>query len=172
MTIRLRYVPAILALMLVPAMQPAHAQESGRLQDRMSASDFYDAGLNKLSAQELAALNQWLATHQGAAAAGAAASTGAASAADTAEIKPARRSLFHKDKREAFTAHLVGHFTGWTGNNVVTLDNGQQWQQVGDDKPQCNSVDNPEVKVRPSLFGNWLIDVPSCNALVHVQRVK
>lgn len=175
MTIRSRYVIAALALVMVPAAQSLYAQESTRLQDRMSASDFYDAGLNKLSAQELANLNQWLATHQGTSTAGVAAAAGAAaSGADTAEIKPEhkRSFFFHRDKREAFKAHLVGHFTGWTGQNVVTLDNGQQWQQVGDDKPQCTSADNPEVKVKPSLFGNWLMDVPTCNLLVHVQRVK
>ena len=171
MMIRLHYVTAILALMLVPAMQPVHAQESGRLQDRMSASDFYDAGLNKLSAKELAALNQWLATHQGGA------TTGVASAGVASEVpmesKPTvTPSFFGNGDRHKFETRIVGHFGGFAGNSLVTLDNGQQWQQVGDDKPSCNPSDNPTVKVKPSLFHNWLMDVEGCNALVHVKRVK
>lgn len=165
MMIRLHYVTAVLALMLVPAMLPAHAQQSGQLQDRMSASDFYSSGLNKLSAQELATLNQWLAAHP-------TGSSGAVAEGMTETQPAAKRSFFGKIEHKAIEGHLVGHFTGWTGQNVVTLDNGQQWQQVGDDEPSCNASDNPSVKVKPSLFGNWLMDVHGCNKLVHVKRVK
>jgi hypothetical protein len=177
MRIRFRPVTAIAALLLVPALLPVFAQQAGNLQERMSAEEFYDAGLNKLSAQELSTLNQWLATHGGAAtgtAAPAAAAGSAAAAVTAAEpaIHPAAGTKRPTPKRQAFQAHIVGSFTGFSGDSLISLDNGQQWQQVGDDKPMCTSADSPQVKIKPTLFGNWLIDVPTCNLLVHVQRVK
>lgn len=174
MRIRFHPLTAIAALMLAPALLPAFAQQAGNLQERMSAAEFYDAGLNKLSAQELATLNQWLATHEGAstsAAAPAAAAVGNTAATEPA-IQPAAGTRRPSTKRQAFQAHIVGRFTGFSGDSLISLDNGQQWQQIGDDKPMCNAADNPQVKIKPTLFGNWLIDVPSCNLLVHVQRVK
>lgn len=174
MRIRFRPVTAIAILLLAPALLPAFAQQAGNLQERMSATEFYDAGLNKLSAQELATLNQWLATHQGtgtAAPAVAAAAVGSVAAAEPA-IAPAAGSRRPSTKRQAFEAHIVGSFTGFSGDSLINLDNGQQWQQIGDDKPMCTAADSPQVKIKPTLFGNWLIDVPTCNLLVHVQRVK
>jgi hypothetical protein len=174
MRIRFRPVTAIAILLLAPAVLPALAQQAGNLQERMSAAEFYDAGLNKLSAQELATLNQWLATHQGTAtgtAAPAAAAVGGAAALPPA-AQPAPSAQMLTTKRQAFEAHIVGPFTGFSGDSLISLDNGQQWQQVGDDKPMCNRADSPRVKIKPTLFGNWLIDVPSCNLLVHVRRVK
>lgn len=174
MRIRFRPVIAIAILLLAPALLPAFAQQASNLQERMSAAEFYAAGLNKLSAQELVTLNQWLATHGGAAtgiAAPTAAAGGTAAAAEPA-IHPAAGTERPTTKRQAFQAHIVGSFTGFRGDSLISLDNGQQWQQVGDDKPMCTSADSPQVKIKPTLFGNWLMDVPSCNLLVHVQRVK
>jgi len=173
MMLRFRPVTVALALLLAPALLSAVAQQAGNLQERMSAAEFYDAGLNKLSAQELATLNQWLATHQGAGiAAPAAAAAGSAAAAAEPAIRPVAGAKRPTTKRQAFQAHIVGRFTGFSGDSLISLDNGQQWQQIGDDKPMCNAADSPQVKIKPTLFGNWLIDVPSCNLLVHVQRVK
>lgn len=171
MMIRLHYVTAVLALMMVPALQPALAQQSGQLQDRMSASDFYNAGLNKLSAKELATLNQWLVTHQGGTSSGKA-SARVASEAPMESKAADTSSFFGKSDRHKVESRMVGHFAGFTGDSLVTLDNGQQWQQVGDDQTSCNASDSPSVKVKPSLFGNWLMDVHGCNKLVHVKRVK
>ena len=168
MRIRFRPLTAIAALLLAPALLPAFAQQAGNLQERMSAEEFYAAGLNKLSAQELSTLNQWLATHGGAATGSA---TAAAAAVEPA-IQPAAGTRRPTTNRQAFQAHIVGSFTGFSGGSLISLDNGQQWQQVGDDKPMCTSADSPQVKIKPTLFGNWLIDVPTCNLLVHVQRVK
>ncbi len=178
MRIRFRPVTAIATLLLASAVLPAFAQQAGNLQERMSAAEFYDAGLNKLSAQELATLNQWLATHEGSSV-GAGAASPAAAAADVSSaaaaepaIQPLAGTRRPSTKRQAFQARVVGSFTGFSGDTLLSLDNGQQWQQVGDDKPMCNAADSPQVKIKPTLFGNWLMDVPSCNLLVHVQRVK
>ncbi len=158
MTIRLRYLFA--ALLLVPAaVLSVHAQQVAPLQQRMGADEFKAAGLDKLTPQELTRLEQWLASHNKPA---------------VKMVDASGEPVFYASdkKRETVRAHLVGSFDGWHGSDQVTLDNGQQWRQVGTDKPMCMRAEKPAVKVRPSLMGNWLMHVDGCNDSVHVRRVK
>ena len=159
MMIRPRHLilPALLALSL--GCLSAHAQQTAGLQQRMSSSDFKAAGLDKLAPQELQNLDDWLSAH---------------SKVTTRVVTENGKPLFYPDahKRTRIDAHLVGHFDGWHGNSELKLDNGQVWKQIGADAPSCMTSDNPAVRVKPSLLGNWLMYVNGCNDNVHVQRVK
>ncbi len=137
----LSLLPALLTLL---CGRPAHAQQVAGLQQRMSASEFKAAGLDKLSPQELANLDSWLAGH---------------GKVVTKVVSASGKPVFYTDesRRKPIDAHIVGHFSGWNGHNLVTLDNGQQWQQIGSDQPYCGASDNPVAKIKPSLFGNWLM---------------
>ena len=159
MTLRSRYLilPLLLALPLLG--MSAQAQQTAELQQRMSDSEFKAAGLDKLSPQELAHLDSWLASH---------------GKVVTRVVSTSGKPVFYTDesKRRPINAHIVGHFGGWSGHNLVTLDNGQQWQQIGSDEPSCSASENPAVKIKPSLFGNWLMNVHGCNDTVHVRRQR
>ena len=148
--------PALLALL---CGLPAQAQQAAGLQQRMSPSEFKAAGLDKLSPQQLANLDSWLASH---------------GKVVTKMVSADGQPVFYanESKRRPIDAHIVGHFGGWSGHNLVTLDNGQQWQQIGSDQPYCGASDNPAVKIKPSLFGNWLMVVHGCNDSVHVRRQR
>lgn len=159
MSIRLRHLglPLLLALPLYCAS--VHAQDADRLQQRMSAAEFKAAGLDKLSAQELRNLDDWLGKH---------------GKTTTKMVDTSGQPVFYepKQKRSKFNARLVGHFSGWHGHDEFTLDNGQSWKQIGSDAPVCMSADNPEVKIKPSLFDSWLMYVDGCNGSVHVRRTR
>ena len=156
----MRLATVLVALLALPlAALAGSPDQAASLRQRMSAADFRAAGLDKLSADELAHLDAWLAAHP---------STG--SRVVDASGKPGFYA--GKQKRSAVEAHLVGNFSGWSGHDVVTLDNGQQWKQIGADEPACGSAEAPAVKVKPSLFGGWLMYVDGCNDSVHVERVK
>jgi hypothetical protein len=105
--------PATLALLLTAL--PVVAQQFSSLEERMSAADFKAAGLDKLSPQELQNLDNWLRTHQ-----------------QTKMVSASGAPVFYADNqpRDKFTTHLVGHFSGWAGHTVFTLDNGQVWKQA------------------------------------------
>lgn len=137
----------------------ARAQDTGALQQRMSQAEFEAAGLNKLSPQELQHLDNWLNTH---------------GKVTTHVVDASGKPVFYagEKKRRTIEAHLVGHFDGWHGNNEITLDNGQVWEQVGSDAPSCTTADNPKVKVKPSFMGNWLMYVNGCNDTAHVRRIR
>jgi len=160
MTLRSRYLilPLLLALPLVGVS--VQAQQAAGLQQRMSSSEFKAAGLDKLSPQELANLDRWLQTH-------------AHDKVVTRVVDSSGKPVFYAgQKRRKIETHLVGHFGGWQGHNVMTLDNGQVWKQVGSDTPACMTSDHPAVKVKPSIMGNWLMYVHGCNDDAHVQRVR
>ena len=150
-----RLIPLFAALLLGASV--SHAQQTAPLQERMSAAEFKAAGLDKLSPQELQNLDNWLGAH-----------AKVTKQVVTAEGKP----VFYMpdQKRSKIDAHIVGHFSGWNGHNVLTLDNSQTWTQNGSDAPSCNASDNPMVKLKPSLFGAWLMYVDGCNGDAHVER--
>jgi len=81
----------------------------------MSASEFRQAGLTKLSAQEKAALNLWLTRY-------AIKLYTAASGSQTADSASSSPS--------AIESQIDGTFKGWDGDTIFKLTNGQIWQQA------------------------------------------
>lgn len=159
MKIRFRTLAFASLLVLPLAGWPVHAQQAGGLQQRMGAADFKAAGLDKLSPQELAHLDAWLASHP---------------VVKTRMVSSSGKPVFYAEhaKREKIDTRIKGHFTGWRGQSEFTLNNGQVWKQAGSDAPECMSSDNPKVKLKPSLFDSWLMYVDGCNGDAHVERVR
>lgn len=147
----------LVALLLVPAF--VHAQQYTPLAQRMSEAEFKATGLDRLSPQQLQALDGWLRTHD---------------KPTTRVVDTSGKPVFYPDKAERRTiqAHLAGDFGGWSGDNELTLDNGQRWREIGSDTVSCNSSHAPAVTIRPSLFGNWLMHVDGCDGSAHVKRVR
>lgn len=148
----------LLSALLAIGCTALNAQQAG-LQQRMGPAEFSAAGLDKLSPAELQHLEQWLADH------------------DKTPVKVVDASgkpVFYTSgtKRQTIHAHLAGAFEGWHGKDVVALDNGQRWKQVGDDRPVCKRAEKPAVVVKPSILGNWLLYVEGCSDSVHARRVQ
>lgn len=137
----------------------ASAAGFSSLEERMSQSEFHAAGLDKLNPEELKALDDWLRTHY---------------ATTTTYVTPGGSPVFYPQEgdRETIEAHIDGHFTGWFGNSVFRLDNGQEWKQAESGGRSCGSVDNPKIKIKPMLMGSWLAYIESCSDSVRVTRVK
>ena len=147
-----------LALITLAAAGTVDAQDPSQptLEERMSQAEFHAAGLDKLSAEELARLNAWLAGH------------GATSG------RPGSRESFYPDPdaRTAVVAHIAGDFTGWRGKTVFRLDNGQEWQQTESGYRDVGMFHNPAVTIKPMILGSWLMVVEGCGCNLRVQRIK
>ncbi|MGH8234724.1 MAG: hypothetical protein ACREPU_11120 [Rhodanobacteraceae bacterium] len=139
------------------AVMPVMAQQFSSLEERMSAADFKAAGLDKLSPQELQFLDGWLRTHE-----------------QVKTISASGKPVFYPDNkpRDQFITHLVGHFNGWAGQTVFTLDNGEVWKQAESGAYSCPGIDNPQVTIKPMILGSWLMYVQGCNQSVRVERTK
>lgn len=127
----------------------------------MSAAQFHAAGLDKLSADELAQLNSWLREH-----------AGVTSAAAAAAAVPDRTGFHVDNTGSEFSTRVIGEFRGWSGKTTFHLDNGQVWQQVGHDSWGGVNLENPTIVIRPAFMGSWLLKVEGYNASTRVKRIK
>lgn len=138
----------------------AGASGFSSLEERMSQAQFHAAGLDKLSPEELASLNAWLAAHMG---------------GETQYVTPSGSPVFYPQDsaRESIESHIAGTFNGWRGATVFTLDNGQKWKQAESGSYACGPFENPKVTIKPMLLGSWLMYVEPCRSQsIRVTRVE
>lgn len=129
----------------------------------MSAAQFRAAGLDKLSPEELAALNQWLNKNVNAS---------AGVAAPAAAVIDDRIGLDDNSNSDGVTSRIIGKFNGWQGKTTFHLENGQVWRQVGNDKWSGVSLENPGMTIKPGFMGSWTLRIDGYNTTTKVKRVK
>lgn len=138
----------------------ALAQSPPTIEERMTGADFKAAGLDKLTPEELARLNEWL-QRNGQAVAGA----GVVPRED-------RRGFENSENRTEIVTRFVGEFRGWDGDTRFVLENGQVWQQVDTGTLSTGSLMNPVITIRPGAMGAWRLKVEGYNAFAQVRRIK
>jgi hypothetical protein len=164
----MRHAALSIALTLFAFAGPIAAQTFSTVEERMSAAEFREAGLDTLTDAQLQALNAWLQRDRRCVAPGAAATSPPASTNDTRGLRP--EAL---DDEADIVARLPGTFTGWEGGAVFRLDNGQVWRSV-DSGSSLRGVNlqNPRVTISKGVFGSWRLKVEGYNAVVKVERVE
>lgn len=75
-----------------------------------------------------------------------------------------------EDRKERFTARVVGPFRGWNGGTYFPLDNGQVWRQVGTDSNELPVAQNVEVEIYQSSAGYWRLKYDG--AWITVKRLQ
>lgn len=167
----------VLATGLVLTATMVGANNFSTLEERMTGREFRDAGLHKLSDEELAFLNRWIqlrslaegevpdwAGDRAAARPGDAPAAAAGPAGD--------RRGFPDGDRSEINSRLRGSFSGWRGDAVFELENGMIWEQAEPNVFAIPTLENPEVRIRPGLFGAWHLQVAGYNTRVRVRRVE
>ena len=157
-------------LCLAPAFA-AHAQRvvEGDLQKQMSAEEFKAAGLEKLSAQELAALNAWL---QHKVVQETSKAVEVAKEEGRKEVKEKNRGFFDFGSNEPIESTLVGEFTGFGKGKKYTLQNGQVWEQIEPASLSGVRKTDVSVKIKPGVLGNWFMKIDGYNTQAKVRRIK
>ncbi len=185
-------------VLLVPfALPSAQADEnpatpSGVLANTLTHEEFVRAGLQKLTPEELAALEAALIRHQQLASPPVAAATPAdnSTVIYTAPSSPAARQGAHlRRKNRGFRggtghkakpletdaelhSHIEGTLEGFSGRAVFVLGNGQIWQQrVPETVYFAKKLVNPEVILTRSFAGYKMLIVPA-DRVVFVKRVQ
>lgn len=155
---------ALLVVSLVVALSsPAlQAQEFSSLEERMSAAEFKAAGLDKLSAEELARLNEWLRGKQS-----------LAPTSFAAPVEEDRRGFAAEQDRRPIFARIKGEFRGWRGKgDLIELDNGQVWEVTSFASQLSVKLQNPSVEIKSGMLDSWLLQVEGYNAQARVRRVR
>jgi len=128
----------------------------------MTGQEFTATGLHKLSAEELAALNQWIE---------------ARSLAESDEPRgmrdrPGELPEIDRMARETFQTRIVGRFSGWEGGTEFVLENGMIWIQTEDRTFYMPETENPVVTIRPGALGTWFLSVDGYNQSTRVKRIR
>ncbi len=170
------FLPQTLALVcgLMLAVSSQASQSFSSLEERMTGREFRETGLYKLSDEELAALNRWIRQRSLAEGEvmpqdgqpGTSADQSAAAPRDDRGLRETSAS------REPIRSRIVGSFTGWRGNTEFELENGMVWRQAEVGTFAIREVENPEVVIRPGMFGAWRLQVEGYNSRVRVERIR
>ena len=178
----------------------ALAQESAGLRGQMGAEAFTAAGLDKLRACELAALEAWFQQRLAGAPAAAPAvpqspvaapapalASAPAAAMDAAELERIReqareegrrevredsRGFFDFGSSEPITSTLVGEFRGFAKGRQYTLANGQVWEQIEPARLDGVRKQDPKVTIKPGLLNVWFLRIDGYNTPAKVRRVR
>jgi hypothetical protein len=148
------------------------AEGFSSLEEQMSGKEFNAAGLDKLSQQELDALNAWIRGHSlatlDAPAASAAATAGASTGGDRRGFKTTKAD----EDRTPITSRIVGRFSGWDGQTIFKLENGMIWAQADKDTFYIKKVQDAVAIIEPGMFGTWRLHVEGFNSECRVKRIQ
>jgi hypothetical protein len=165
----LRTTLAILAFAFAPLAWAQSAPLTSNVEQQMSADEFKAAGLDKLSAQELASLNAWLQRKVGQETAKA---VEVAKEEGRKEVKEKNRGFFDFGSTEAIESNIVGEFKGFANGRKYTLQNGQVWEQVEAASLEGVRRTDPKVTIKPGVFNNWFLRIDGYNTQAKVRRIK
>ncbi|MEE4659024.1 MAG: hypothetical protein V2J89_01065 [Halieaceae bacterium] len=126
------------------------------IQVLMGERTFRDAGLEKLSPDELEALDAWLVRY---------------TAGEAEVVRESSEEVKKVEKALEITASIKPPFSGWSGDTVFYLDNGQVWKQRVDGRYQFSGEDT-RVIIRKGLFGFYNLELVAAGKRIGVERVR
>ena len=140
------------------------------LEEQMTGKEFEAAGLEKLSPQELSALNEWIRSHS----LGSLAVAKTASPVVVASEDIDRRGLPSDDGENdaPVESRIIGNFSGWDGQTVFKLENGMIWVQDDKDKFHIKEVQNPAVTIKQGMFNSWKLSIEGHKDDCKVRRIQ
>jgi hypothetical protein len=132
------------------------------LEQRLSAEELHEAGLDTLSPAQLAALNRLLREK------GAPSPTPVVTA--NAPDGDGHRSHIGLDD-EPIHSRVKGTVEGWEPGTVFVLENGQQWKVLKGQMKLRKPLQTPEILVVPGIAGRWFLQVDEDMPKARVYRI-
>ena len=188
----------LLALLIAPQGFAEERNDGAfsAIEREMSAEERRATGIDSLSTYELDALNQWLIERFDQVQETVSAEVREevreevlvkVREADTAEreaeierrvaikVEAAKQEIAEAPPQSAvgepFEAMIKGRFSGWSGNTVFALDNGQVWKQRAGNVYRHKGGDY-RVRLERNWFGGWEMTMVTSGKTVLVTRVK
>lgn len=138
----------VIGIVLVFALSAQTSSNHLQIESLMTAAEFRNAGLNKLSVQELANLNNWL----------------------NVFAQQVAKAVSQKNTPDVIESQIEGDFNGWEGETLFKLTNGQIWQQAEYDY-EYEYAFQPEVTIYKTAAG-YKMKVEGMDDEILVRRVK
>lgn len=130
------------------------------VEQRFSAEQMKATGLDGLSAEQLALLNQLLSQERTAVVAEA-----------KREVLAERNDPFSKVKADPVSSTVKGDFRGFANGDVIQLENGQRWRVIEGSLYIGKPVSAPKVTIRPGMMGAWYLEVEGQIPKAKVKRL-
>lgn len=163
----------LVLLCLVLVCDSVLSQEGfSSVEERMTGQEFTAAGLDKLTDEELAALNRWLRDHSVATLDTPVARGRVSGEAALGTVADKRGFEGDDTNKDTIVSPLVGEFKGWDGDTVFELENGMIWKQDETDTYVTRTLVNPVVTIKSGMFNSWRLSVEGYNKWVKVERIQ
>ena len=125
----------------------------------MTPEEFQAAGLDKLTPQQIEALNRWVVRYT------------AHEAPEVRRQDEVVKAEAAKAEDEGIKTRIAGAFEGWDGDTVFRLQNGQVWKQRLEGRWHYRA-DSPEVELHKNLMGFWVLKVVETDKSIGVKRLQ
>jgi hypothetical protein len=146
------------ALSLALACPIAPAEESfPGIRQLMSEEEFRAAGLGRLDAAELKALNGWLIRY---------------TAGEAGSLRATNEAVREAERAYEVNARLSADFDGWEGDTLFRLDNGQIWRQRLSGRFVYDGEPGPAVRIQKNWLGFHVMIMVDSQKSVGVTRVR
>ena len=170
-------IPSLLLTSLAFANPSFEALESA-----MTAEERAQAGLSKLTKEELDFLNRWLALRPvNIGGESALPPAGNIDSEEAIEVEVQRRvadklaikaaSAKRAVRSQGYSATIIGDFSGWQGKTIFRLDNGEIWRQKGASKYRYRGSDRT-VSLTQNWAGGWEMEVKATGKRVLVKKIR
>jgi len=152
------------------ARPASHATGTLAIEDRFTPAQMHETGLDTLTPQQLARLNELLREWQRAAPATAPVAEAAPRGTGAPREGEGMGNLLGMSD-EPIKSRLVGSLSHWEPGTVFVLENGQQWKVLKGEMKLRKPLQSPEVVVAPGLVGRWFLQVDPDLPKARVYRV-
>jgi hypothetical protein len=155
----------IIACLILLGSQIAYSDgDLDDLSSEMTAAEFNQMGLSKLSDSELASLYQWVKIRE---------SREPIEDRLTlvkAEQPSSQQKIDQPSNKGTITTSIEGAFEGWTGATLFRLSNGQVWRQRLKGRWRYET-DSPSVEIKKNFMGYYVMRIDDKKS-IGVTRIK
>ena len=142
-------------LILLFATPLALSADNPDIRQLMTDQEFAAAGLDRLSSDEIEAINNWLIRY---------------TAQDAEEMLKNSPAVIELDN-EDIHSRIDGQFSGWNGPTRFILKNGQIWETRSTRRYSYSAVD-PEVVITTNWMGISRMRIVETGQAINVRRVQ
>lgn len=159
-----RSAAVLLSLAALAAGGTVHAQaDFSTLEERMTEAEFRAAGLDRLTPEELANLNAWLARRN--------VTTRPAPTGGGEGFKP--DGLFgDSGDRGRVVSRATSNQDEIGVGTTIALENGQSWRITDGSLSLSGGLAGRTVTIEPAMLGSWLLKVEGYNRPLRATRVR
>ena len=127
------------------------------IQSLMQSEEFSAAGLDRLSDEEMKALNAWLLRY---------------TAGEAAILRVHSEEVREASMDFELLSRIRGDFRGWSGETIFRLENGQIWRQRLQSRHAYTGPPNPEVRITRNWMGFYKLTLVETGKGVGVKLVR